>query len=144
MSELKAKLQEDIKTAMRDKDKERLLTLRGLHAAVKQVEIDTRKDLDDAAVVDIVRKEIKKRRDSIEYGEQNKRFDLVDKDKAEITLLQNYLGEQISNEKLETLIKDSIAAGADNIGKIMTALNAQYKGKFEGKLASELAKKLLS
>lgn len=144
MSELKAKLQEDIKITMREKDKERLLTLRGLHAALKQVEIDTRKDLDDVAVVEIVRKEIKKRRDSIEFAEKSQRDDLVQKDMAEITLLQNYLGEQISLDKLEALIKESIAAGADNIGKIMTALNAQHKGKFEGKLASELAKKLLS
>ena len=144
MSAIKAKLQEDIKVAMRDRDKDRLLTLRGLHAALKQVEIDTRKELDDPIVVDIVRKEIKKRRDSIEFAEKSQRDDLVQKDKAEIALLQGYLGEQISEDKLEAVIKEIIASGADNIGKIMGALNSQHKGKFEGKVASELIKKLLS
>lgn len=143
MSELKAKLLADIKEAMKARQKEKLVNLRGLSAAIKQIEVDTRSDVDDAMVVDIVRKEIKKRRDAIDFASQAGRSDMVEQNESEISLLENYLGEQLSEEQLETYIKSLIDSGADNIGAVMGALNKEHKGKFEGRLASSLVKKHL-
>jgi uncharacterized protein YqeY len=143
MSELKAKLLSDIKEAMKAKQKESLVTLRGLSAAVKQIEVDTRADVDDAMVVDIVRKEIKKRRDAIEFAEKAGRSEMVAQNESEIALLENYLGDQLSAEELESLIKSLIDGGADNIGAVMGVLNKEHKGKFEGRVASTLVKKHL-
>ena len=143
MSEIKAKLQDDIKTAMKARDQEKLTTLRGLSSAIKQVEVDTRKEADEAAIVAIFQKEIKKRRDALQFAEQAKRDDLIEQNKSELALIQSYLGEQLSEEQLRTIISGLISSGADNLGKIMGELNKQHKGKFEGKVASELAKNLL-
>jgi uncharacterized protein YqeY len=144
MSEIKAKIQEDIKTAMKARDQERLTTLRQVTSAIKQIEVDTRTELDDAAVLSILQKEVKKRRDALQFAEDAKREDLIGQNKAEIALIQQYMGEQLSEEKLKELISGYIASGADNLGKIMGELNKSHKGKFEGKVASELAKSLLA
>jgi len=144
MSEIKAKLQEDIKTAMKARDQEKLTTLRVLSSAIKQVEVDTRKELDDAAVLTILQKEIKKRRDAQQFAEEAKRDDLIAQNKAEIALIQEYLGKQFSEDELRGLIQQLISSGADNVGKVMGELNKSHKGKFDGKMASELTKSLLS
>lgn len=144
MSEIKNKIQEDVKAAMRAKDMPRLTTLRGLVSEIKKIEIDTRKDLDEAGVIAVLQKEIKKRRDALEFAENAKREDLISQNKSEIQLIQAYLGEQFSEDKLKEIIGGLIASGADNLGKIMGELNKAHKGKFEGKLASELAKSLLT
>lgn len=140
---MKAKLQEDLKTAMKARDQLTVNTLRGLSAEIKKEEIDTQKQVDDARFVALVQKEVKKRRDAIEFAKNANRTDLVEQNEAEVKILQKYLGDQISEEKLRELISGLIAGGADNIGKIMGALNKDYKGKFEGKIASEIAKGLL-
>lgn len=140
---IKDKLKADIISAMKAKEKTLLLTLRGLNAAIKQYEVDSRKDAEESIVLDIFKKEIKKRRDSIEFAVQNSRDDIVQKEQAEIDIIQAYLPEQYSNEKMQELIKDLIASGSDNMGKIMQALKAEHNGKYEGKLASQIAKTLL-
>ena len=114
MSEIKAKLQDDIKTAMKARDQEKLTTLRGLSSAIKQVEVDTRKEADEAAIVAIFQKEIKKRRDALQFAEQAKRDDLIEQNKSELALIQSYLGEQLSEEQLRTIISGLISSGADN------------------------------
>ena len=141
---IKTTLQANIKDAMKAKNKTLLLTLRGLSAAVKQYEVDNRKDAEEAIIIDIFKKEIKKRRDSIEFAEKNNRDDIVQKEQAEIEVIQEYLPEQYSEEKMQDLIKELMANGSDNLGKIMQALNAEHKGKFEGKIASQIAKTLLA
>lgn len=143
MSELKDKLLADIKESMKAKEKEKLVTLRGLSAAIKQIEVDTRKDVDDSGIVDIVRKEIKKRRDAIDFAQKAGRSELVAQNESEISLLENYLGEQLSAEELEKIITDLVSAGAESIGQVMGTLNQQHKGKFEGRVASTLIKKHL-
>lgn len=142
-SEIKTKIQEDIKVAMKAREQDRLTQLRSLSSAIKQVEIDTRKDLDDAGVVAILQKEIKKRRDAMEFAKTAGREELVAQNQAEIVLIQSYLGEQLGEEELRKLIAGLIAGGASNIGAVMGELNKSYKGKFEGKLASELIKQML-
>ncbi len=143
MSEIKSKLLEDIKSAMKAREQEKLLTLRSLSAELKKVEVDTRKDLTDADVVAIIQREIKKRRDSLEFAKTANRDDLIKADETEIKIYLSYLGEQLDESKLKELISKMIADGHNNIGKIMSELNQQYKGKFEGKIASEIAKSLL-
>ncbi len=140
---IRATIEADIKTAMKAREQERLLTLRGLLSEIKRVEIDTRTTLTDEQISSIFQKEIKKRRDALTYAEQGKRDDLIAQNKAEIALIQSYLGEQYSEDKLRELIGSIISSGADNVGKIMGALNKDHKGKFEGKVASELAKSML-
>ncbi len=143
MSEIKSKLLEDIKSAMKAREQEKLLTLRSLSAELKKAEVDTRKDLTDADVVAIIQREIKKRRDSLEFAKTANRDDLIKADETEIKIYLSYLGEQLDESKLKELISKMIADGHNNIGKIMSELNQQYKGKFEGKIASEIAKSLL-
>jgi uncharacterized protein YqeY len=140
---MKAKLQEDIKTAMKARDSKKLETLRSLMASIKQVEIDTRKEMSDADVSVIFQKEIKKRRDALQFAEQANREDLVEQNKYEIALVQSYMGEQLSEDKLREIIQNLISAGNDNIAKIMGALNKDYRGKFEGQLANKIIKEIL-
>lgn len=143
MSEIKTKLLEDIKEAMKARNQEKLLTLRTMSSEIKRLEVDTRKELTDADIIEIFQKEIKKRRDTIEFAKTAQRAEIVESNQNEISLIQSYLGEQISEEKLKILISELIATGANNIGKIMGELNQKYKGKFEGKVASNIAKTLL-
>lgn len=140
---MKEKIQNDIKEAMKARDGERLTLLRGLLSELKREEIDTRQELTEERCVAILQKEIKKRRDALEFAVQAARTDLVEQNNREITTIQSYLGDQLSAEKLQEIITQLIADGADSIGKIMGPLNAQYRGKFEGKIASELAQKAL-
>ncbi len=144
MSQIKAKLQEDIKTAMKARDQERLTTLRLLSSAIKQVEVDTRTELDDATVSTIFQKEIKKRRDALQFAEDAKRDDLIAQNRSEIAIIQGYLPKQFSEDELRGMIQQLIAGGADNVGKVMGELNKAHKGKFDGKMASELTKSLLA
>ena len=143
MSAIKAQLQDDIKNAMKARDQLTLTTLRGLSAAIKQVEVDTREELSDEHVLTILQKEVKKRRDTLSFAVQQGRQDIIDQNNAELKLIQKYLGEQLSEEQLKTVIQGLIANGADNIGKIMGGLNKDYKGKFDGKAASDIARSLL-
>ena len=143
MSELKNTLLADIKEAMKSKEKEKLVTLRGLSAGIKQIEVDARKEIEDSDVIDVARKEIKKRRDAIDFAKKANRDDMVTKNEQEIAILENYLGEQLSEQELDAFIKDKVDSGASNIGAIMGALNKEHKGKFEGRVASSIAKKYL-
>ncbi len=143
MDSIKTKLQEDVKTAMKARDQEKVTSLRQLVSEIKRIEIDTRKELSDEEIISILQKEIKKRRDALEFAKEAKREDIISQNEKEIATIQSYLGEQYSREKLKELISAIIAGGNDNIGKIMGALNKDHKGKFEGKVASEVVKELL-
>lgn len=143
MESIKSKIQEDCKTAMKAREQEKVVTLRGLISEIKKIEIDTRKELDPDGVVNVLQKEIKKRKDALQFAEQAKRDDLISQNKNEMALIQSYLGEQYSEDKLRELITSLMASGADSVGKIMGTLNKDHKGKFDGRMASELAKTLL-
>ena len=130
---LKDQITEDMKTAMRAKDSERLGTIRLLLAAMKQKEVDERVELDDAAVIAIVDKLIKQRKDSIAAFEGAGRQDLADKEKAEMAVLQAYLPERMSAEEVATAVKAIVAelgaSGPGDMGKVMGAVKAQLAGK---------------
>jgi uncharacterized protein len=129
MSPLKAQMQEDLKAAMKAHDQHLVITLRSVLAAVKQIEVDSRVEVGDDEVVKVLMQEVKKRRDALKYAEQQKREELIAQNKAELVMLQKYLGQPLSREELEKIIAEAIAGGADNIGKVMGVLNQNYKGK---------------
>ena len=130
---LKDQITEDMKTAMRAKDSERLGTIRLLLAACKQKEVDERVVLDDAAVVAIVDKLIKQRKDSIEAFQKADRKDLADKEAAELVVLQAYLPARLSLEEVTAAVKAIVvelgATGPGDMGKVMAAVKAQLAGK---------------
>jgi uncharacterized protein YqeY len=132
-SSLKARISEDMKTAMRAKDSERLGAIRLLQAAMKQKEVDERIELDDVAVVAIVDKLIKQRKDSIAAFEQANRQDLADKEKSEMAVLQVYLPERMSADEVTAAVKAIVAelgaSGPGDMGKVMGAVKAKLAGK---------------
>ena len=130
---LKEQISNDMKTAMRAKDAERLGAIRLLMAAMKQKEVDERVELDDVAIVAIVDKLIKQRKDSIEAYEKAARADLADKEKAEMAVLQAYLPARMSADEVAAAIKAIVASlgasGPGDMGKVMGAAKAQLAGK---------------
>ena len=130
---LKDQITEDMKTAMRAKDSERLGTIRLLQAAMKQKEVDERITLDDAGVIAIVDKLIKQRKDSIAAFEGAGRQDLADKEKAEMAVLQVYLPARLSAEEVAAEVKAIVtelgASGPGDMGKVMGAVKTRLSGK---------------
>ena len=130
---LKDQITDDMKTAMRAKDSERLGTIRLLLAAVKQKEVDERVELDDLAVIGVVDKLIKQRKDSVEAFTKAARPDLADKESAEITVLQAYLPARMSADEVLAAVKAIVASlgssGPGDMGRVMGAVKAQLAGK---------------
>ena len=130
---LKERITEDMKAAMRAKDTERLGTIRLLTAAMKQKEVDERVELDDVAVIGIVDKMLKQRKDSIEAFEKAGRQDLADKEKAEVAVLQAYLPARLSADEVAAEVKAIVAElgakGPGDMGKVMGAVKARLAGK---------------
>ena len=130
---LKDQITEDMKTAMRAKDSERLGTIRLLLAAMKQKEVDERVVLDDAAVVAIVDKLVKQRKDSVAAFTQGGRTDLADKEKAEVAVLQAYLPARLSADEIAAEVKAIVAElgakGPGDMGKVMGAAKQRLAGK---------------
>ena len=145
---LKERITDDMKTAMRAKDAERLGTIRLLLSALKQKEVDERIELDDVAVVAIVDKLIKQRKDSIAAFEQAARQDLVDKEKAELTVLSAYLPERLSAQELsdavQAIVKELGASGPGDMGKVMGAVKTRLAGKADMGAVSAAVKAALA
>lgn len=148
MSTLKDRIQDDMKAAMRAKDAERLSTIRMLLAAMKQREVDERIVLDDAAVVGIVDKLIKQRRDSVAAFQQAGRDDLVAKETAEVAVLQAYLPARLSADEVTAavaaLVAELGASGPGDMGKVMAAAKARLGGNAEMAQVSAAVKAALS
>ena len=146
---LKDRIVEDMKTAMRAKDAPRLSCIRMLMAAMKQREVDERVVLDDAAVVTIVDKLIKQRRDSITAFQQGGRPDLADKESAEVVVLKAYLPERLSPEAVATavgaLVTELGAVGPADMGRVMAAAKARLAGQADmGQLSAAVKQALAS
>jgi uncharacterized protein YqeY len=145
---LKDRITEDMKDAMRAKQADRLLTIRMLLAACKQKEVDERVVLDDAAVIGIVDKLIKQRKDSVAAFSQAGRTDLVDKETAEIAVLEAYLPRRLSEEQIATevarIVTQTGAAGPGDMGKVMGAAKAQLAGKADMAQVSAVVKRALA
>lgn len=144
---LKERLLEDMKIAMRDKDIIKKNTVQMARSAVLQVEKDKKVTLDDDGVIEVIAKEVKKRRDSLPEYEKSGRQDLIDNLKAEIDVLLKYLPEQLTEDELEAIVKDAIietgANSAKEIGKIMQIVMPKVTGRADGKMVNQIIKKLL-
>jgi uncharacterized protein len=145
---IKEQLSEDIKAAMRARDSERLSTLRLVSAAIKQKEVDERVLLDDAAVLAVLEKMIKQRKDSIAQFQAGGRQDLVDKEQSELAVLAHYMPEQMSAADVAAAVAAAVAltgaAGPQDMGKVMAVLKPQLAGKADMGLVSKLLKEKLS
>lgn len=147
MSTLKEHITEDMKAAMRAKEAERLGTIRLLLAACKQKEVDERIELDDAAVIAVVDKLIKQRKDSVAAYSQAGRSDLADKESAEIAVLEVYLPQRLSEaeiaEAVAAIVAEVGATGPGDMGKVMGAVKSRLAGKADMGLVSAAVKKAL-
>lgn len=147
-SSIKAQITEDMKTAMRSQDKERLATIRLILAAFKQKEVDERIELTDENVLAILDKMVKQRRDSIKEFEAGNRQDLADKEKQEVAVIQAYLPSQLSESEISALvdaaIKEAGATGAKDMGKVMGLLKPKVQGRADVGAVSNLVKQKLS
>ena len=144
---LRDQLNEDIKTAMKAREKDRLDALRLMLSAVKQREVDERITLDDAGVIGVVEKMIKQRKDSISQYEKAQRRDLADKEKYEISILEAYLPQQLSAAEIEAVIAEAIAStgakGAADMGKVMGVVKPRLAGRADmGKVSGLVKAKL--
>jgi hypothetical protein len=147
-SALKERITEDMKSAMRAGEKERLGTIRMLQAAIKQREVDERIALDDAQVLSVIEKMLKQRKESIAQFEQGGRADLAAREQAEIELLSVYLPAQLSDAEVDVLIRNAIAstgaASVKDMGKVMAVVKAQAAGRTDMGAASARIKAALS
>jgi hypothetical protein len=151
-SSLLDRLNEDLKQAMRDKDKVRLRTLRSLRAALKNKEIEQRQDgaetvLDEQEQLAVIRKQVNQREDSIEQYEEAGREDLVEKEKAELSVLNEYMPDQLSDEELDDILQDIIddvgAESMADMGPVMGRAMDQLHGRADGGRVQEHVKSLL-
>ncbi len=148
---LKPQLSDAVKAAMRAKQSERLATLRFLQAAIKQKEVDERRDLDDAEVTAIIEKQVKQRRESIAAFEQAGRTETAEQEKAELRVLQEFLPEQASPEQVDAAIEQAVAqvsaegaSGPAAMGKVMGLLKASLAGKADMSAVSAKVKARLN
>jgi uncharacterized protein len=145
---LENKIRNDMTHALKSGQKEKLSTLRTALAQIKDERIKKKSDLTDEDVITVLMRAVKSRKDSIEMYKQGNRQDLVDKETAEIDVIQSYLPEQMSEDDvkkvIEEIIKSSGANDIKDIGKVMGTAMAKLKGKTDGKLVQQIARSLLS
>jgi uncharacterized protein YqeY len=145
---LKARITEDMKSAMRARETEKLATIRLLLAAIKQKEVDERVELDDAAVIGVIDKLIKQRKDSIDAFRKAERHDLADKEQAEMQVLQAYLPARMSAQEVAAavaaIVADLGAKGPGDMGRVMGAVKAQLAGKADMGQVSAAVKSALA
>jgi uncharacterized protein YqeY len=146
--QLKARITADMKSAMRARETEKLATIRLLLAALKQKEVDERIELDDAAVIGVIDKLIKQRKDSIEAFRKAERHDLADKEQAEMQVLQAYLPARMSAQEVAAavaaIVADLGAKGPGDMGRVMGAVKAQLAGKADMGQVSAAVKSALA
>lgn len=144
---LKDELLADMKEAMRNGDKQKLSVIRMTRAAIKNVEIEESKDLSDDELIEVLAKEVKQRKESIEEYKKAGQEDTVEELKEEINILEEYLPEQLSEEELVDLVEEVIAdVGAEDMsdmGKVMGAIMPQVKGRADGSKVNELVRERL-
>ena len=145
---LKETLLQDLKTAMKDKDTIRKNTIQLVRAGVLQIEKDNHVELEDYGVLDVIAKELKKRRDSLPEFEKSGRTDLIENLNKEIEVLLGYLPEQLTEDEIQKIVEETIAetgaATMKDMGKVMGAVSSKVKGRADNRVVSGYVKKLLS
>ena len=147
MASIKDRLEEDIRNTMRARNRERLDTLRFLKSQIQLTEKNNLKELDDSGVTDVIAKQVKDRRESIEMFGQGGRADLVAKEEASLSILLEYMPEQLTDEEIVALaqqaIADTGAAGPGDRGKVMGRIMPQVRGKADGSQVNAIVSRLL-
>lgn len=145
---LTTRITDDVKAAMRSRDKDRLAVLRLITAAIKQIEVDQRITLDDDQVISVLEKMLKQRKDSIEQFSKAGRDELVAQEASEIEIIQQYLPEQLSDDEIKALIDEAIsathAASMKDMGKVMGMLKPKLAGRADMGKVSQTIKQRLS
>lgn len=144
VSALQGKIQGDLNAARKAHDKNGVLLLGTILADIKNRRIEAKRELTDAEVSEVLRKGIKKRRESIEMYDKAVRADLADRERAEVTALEAYLPANVSDDEIRAAIRTVIAEGATNIGGVMGKVSPMFKGRSEGSTISRIAKEELS
>lgn len=144
---LSERLNEDMKQAMKSKDKFTLSTIRMVRSTIKYLEIDLKRTLDDNEVLDILSREIKQRKDALQEFESAGRDELAASTKAEIEIIIKYLPEQLSEEEIKVIVQQTIqetgASSKSEMGKLMSALMPKVKGRADGKLVNQVVQQFL-
>lgn len=144
MSLLGDKLQADLNSARKAQDKAAVLLLGTILSDVKNKRIELRADPSDDDVLDVLRKGIKRRRESVEMYDKGNRKDLADKERAEVEALEKYLPAQVGDDEVRAAVRAAIAGGATSMGPLMGRVNPQFKGRADGSTISRIAKEELA
>ncbi|SKC79614.1 GatB/YqeY domain-containing protein [Maledivibacter halophilus] len=144
---LKDKLMQDLKSAMKNKDKIRKSVITLIRSDIKQYEVDNRTEIDDEGIIEIIARQLKQRKDALEEFQKGNRQDLVDESQKEIEILLTYLPKQLTEDEIREVVKATIdelgVQGPKEMGKVMGVLMPKLKGKADGKLVSKTVKELL-
>lgn len=143
MSDLSTRLQNDLNASRKAQDKTLTLLLGTIYSDVKNRKIELRREPTDEEVIDVIRKGIKRRRESIEMYDKGGRAELADKERAEVAILEKYLPAAVSDDELRAAVRAAIAGGARNIGAVMGKVMPQFKGRAEGGQINAIAKEEL-
>jgi uncharacterized protein YqeY len=143
MSEIAARLRADQIASRKAADKDRTLVLGTVLASLKNRELELAKRPEDAEVVDVLRKQIKQRLDSVEQYRKGAREDLATREEFEIGVLRGYLPPEADPEAIRAAARDAVAAGTTELGKLMSVLMARFKGNADGKLINQIAREAL-
>ena len=144
MSALQARLQQELTTARKAQDKAATLLLGTTLSEIKNRSIELKRDLTDDDVIDVVRRGIKKRKESIDMYEKGGRKELADKERSEVLMLERYLPAQVSADELRAAIKAAIAEGASNVGAVMAKVMPKFKGRADGSTLNAMAREELA
>lgn len=138
-------LADELAQAMKAREAQRVLVLRGVMAAAKNLKVERRgAALDEGDLVQLVRRELKQREEAEAYAAKAGRDDLVAQNREERAILERFVPAMLDADRLEAVVRELIAGGAANLGAVMAALRAQHAGQYDGKLASEITRRLLS
>ena len=144
---LKERLLQDMKEALKSKDKVKLSTIRMINSLIKNAEIEKRGSLTDEEIIQLLMKYAKQRRESIEMYEKGGRQDLVEKEKAELAVVESYLPKQLSEDEIREIVKQAIdetgAASVKDLGKVMKVVMPKVKGRADGSVVNRLVKEML-
>ncbi len=141
---MKAKLQDDLKAAMKSGDKLRLMTVRGVLAEVTRLEKDLRREANEAEIVQIIKRERARRDEALEFARKAARADLIEQNEGEAKILDGYLPVAIGADEVRAFVVEQIGAGVTQIGPLMKALRDRFGAALDGKLASEIVKTALA
>lgn len=145
---LKEQLQHDLQAAMRARDEQRKLALRMALSAVQLAEVEQRSELDDAAIVEVIRKEVRRREDALEMVRQAGRTDMVADDEAQVAILRSYLPKLLTEAEITAIAREVVAevqaTSPADMGKVMKALMPRVQGKADGRMVSQVVRDLLS